>query len=106
MLCFVNLKQIEEFMKAHGLLKSQDELSNQYDQSQFSKSMMSNSKYFQTSLNIIVLYSALGAEGKTEEEKPEQRRVQGAAFRAGAGQSLLLQEREDERSDIHVHYSE
>lgn len=50
MLCFVNLKQIEEFMKAHGLLKSQDELSNQYDQSQFSKSMMSNSKHFLTKL--------------------------------------------------------
>ena len=44
MLCFVNLKQIEDYMKAHGHLHSKEELSNKYDQSQFSKSMMSHSK--------------------------------------------------------------
>lgn len=44
MLCFVNLAQIEVYLRAHGQLKSQDELANQQDFSQLSKSIMTNSK--------------------------------------------------------------
>ena len=44
LLCFVNLNQIEAYLQAHGLLKAADDLSNQQDFIQLSKSIMTNSK--------------------------------------------------------------
>ena len=43
-LCFVNLLQIEAYLKAHGELMNTDDIATQQDFSQLSKSIMNNSK--------------------------------------------------------------
>ena len=45
-LCFVSMAQIETYLKAHGLLKGHDNLANQQEFSQLSKSIMTNSKSY------------------------------------------------------------
>mmetsp|Transcript_42386 Transcript_42386/g.55877 ORF Transcript_42386/g.55877 Transcript_42386/m.55877 type:complete len:209 (+) Transcript_42386:642-1268(+) len=44
-LCFVSMVQIEAYLKAHGLLKGSDNIANQQEFSQLSKSIMTNTRW-------------------------------------------------------------